>query len=87
MGLLLALGTACNLDNSSSARELRLLRAAKNGYMGDIRTLLDEGVDIETRNPSDGWTPLFWAAVRDNAPAVKLLAPGAPTWRRATAGG
>ncbi|MEK7864011.1 MAG: ankyrin repeat domain-containing protein, partial [Chloroflexota bacterium] len=74
MGFLLSLGMACGWDDTDAAREHRLLRAARNGYMGDIRTLLDQGVDIETRNPSDGWTPLFWAAVRDNAPAVKLLA-------------
>lgn len=74
MGLLLALGAACSFDDSNEAREHRLLRAAKNGYMGDLRSLLDQGVDIEARNPSDGWSPLFWAAVRDNGAAVKFLA-------------
>jgi serine/threonine-protein phosphatase 6 regulatory ankyrin repeat subunit B len=74
IALLLSLGAACDLDDSSAAREHRLLRAARNGYTGDIKKLLDQGVDIEARNPSDGWSPVFWAAVRDNAPAVKLLA-------------
>ncbi len=68
---LLAALAAC--ADTESSREIRLLRAARNGETKAVARLLDLGADIETRNPGDGWTPLMWAAVRDQSACVKLL--------------
>lgn len=65
---------ACGLGaDAGMKREERLIQAAKTGDLDSIRALLDAGVGVEAKNPGDGWTPLMWAAVRDQAPAVKLL--------------
>jgi ankyrin repeat protein len=71
--LLLAALAACGPADTPAGREERLLRAAREGDLKTISSLLDKGVDIEARNPGDGWTPLFWAAVRERADAVALL--------------
>ncbi len=70
--LLLSFAAAC-ADDSTSGREERLLRAARQGDLKTVSSLLDFGADIETANPGNGWTPLFWAAVKGNAPAIRLL--------------
>ena len=37
-----------------------------------LELLLDFGADIQQRGHND-WTPLHWAAVNDDAPAVEML--------------
>ena len=73
LGLLLPLAAACGEADTPAAREALLLRAARNGDAKTVTRYLDEGVDIEARNPGDAWTPLMWAAVRDHADLVRLL--------------
>lgn len=73
LGVLLSLAAACDRDGGSVTSEVRLLRAAREGKAAEVARLLDLGVDIETRNPGDGWTPLFWASVRGHPEVVKLL--------------
>lgn len=69
--LLALLAAAC--ADTESDREVRLIRAARNGESKTITAMLDAGADIETRNPGDSWTPLMWAAARDQSACVKLL--------------
>ena len=84
--LLLPFAAAC-ADDSTSGHEERLLRAARQGDLKTITSMLDRGTDIETRNPGNGWTPLFWAAVKGNPAAMRLLlARGAQIEARDTRG-
>ncbi|MDP3542635.1 MAG: ankyrin repeat domain-containing protein [Elusimicrobiota bacterium] len=72
--LLLPLAASCGGEGDTPAeREERLLRSARNGDMKTVVLLLDEGVDLEARNPGDAWTPLMWAAVRNHTPLVTHL--------------
>jgi ankyrin repeat protein len=70
--LLLPFAAAC-ADDSTSGHEERLLRAARQGDLKTVASMLDRGTDIEAANPGNGWTPLFWAAVKGNAPVIRLL--------------
>lgn len=49
-----------------------LLQAAKNNDAAAVRSIVNQGVDVNTPAP-DGATALHWAAYRDNEEAVKLL--------------
>ena len=46
--------------------------AVSNGNLNRVRTLLNQGVPVNTQNDA-GWTPLFRAAVRDRLNMVRLL--------------
>ena len=46
--------------------------ALSNGNLNRIRTLLNQGVPVNTRDEK-GWTPLFRAALRDRLNMVRLL--------------
>lgn len=71
----LSLLPGCGPDGAlGDSREERLLRAVKTGDLRDAEALLEQGADIETRHPGNGWTPLMWAATRENAQGVRLLA-------------
>lgn len=84
--LLLPFAAAC-ADDSDSGRGERLLRAARQGDLKNISYLLSLGADIEAADPGNGWTPLFWASVKGNGPAIKLLlARGARTEARDSKG-
>ena len=52
--------------------DLRLVNAAKNQDKAGVRTLLQEGVDVN-RPESDGTTALAWAAHRDDLEMADLL--------------
>lgn len=55
---------------------LSLLLGARNGDLKTLTRLLNEGADIEPRNPGDGWTPLLAAArwgKKGHEEAVTLL--------------
>jgi len=45
-------------------REERLLRAVKIVALGEVRQLVTDGVSVDCRDPSTGWTPLMLAARR-----------------------
>jgi ankyrin repeat protein len=46
--------------------------AASRGDLGEVRRLLDSGVDVNSRNKG-GQTALHWAALRGHAAAAELL--------------
>jgi TonB family protein len=52
--------------------EAALLTAAREGRVDDVRTLLDQGLDVNARNEDD-WTPLLFAAVGGHHEVVTLL--------------
>jgi cytohesin len=47
--------------------------AARTGNVDAIRTLLDNGADVNAKETQRGTTPLMWAADEGHAAAVKLL--------------
>ena len=57
---------------TTAAADLRLAEAAKNGDTEAVRTLLREGVPVNTP-PPDGVTALHWAALGDDAEMADLL--------------
>ena len=66
---------------SPKARKLNraLLQAAEAGDSTQVRELLAQGADIETRD-EDGWTPLMLAlAAYERYTAALLVELGAPT--------
>ena len=52
--------------------DLRLVAAAARQDAAAVRTLIDEGVDVDARRP-DGVTALLWAAHRDDIETAELL--------------
>ena len=56
----------------SSRKCKDILTAAANGKIEKVRNLLDEGVDVDTRD-SDNRTILHWAARKGHADIVQLL--------------
>jgi ankyrin repeat protein len=60
------------MNVSASARDLRLLEAAKRGDTAAVRTLLRHRPDVNAPDV-DGATALHWAAERDNVDTVDLL--------------
>ena len=50
-----------------------LLAAATQGQTWQVRSLLDKGARIETRDGQNGWTPLMWAARGGHVGTVRLL--------------
>ena len=52
--------------------DLRLVAAAARQDAAAVRTLIDEGVDVDARRP-DGVTALLWAAHRDDIEIAELL--------------
>jgi len=52
--------------------EERMFKSAKNDYERNIRKLLDSGLNPDIRDGA-GWTPLMWAAAKDNTDTLKLL--------------
>ena len=60
---------------TTTAADLRLAEAAKNGDTEAVRTLLREGVPVNTP-PPDGVTALHWAALGDDTEMADLLIRG-----------
>src|SRR5262249_20584150 len=52
-----------------------LMRAARDGERGDVKALLDQGVDISAKD-SYGWTALTYAAAQGDVSIVKALIAG-----------
>ncbi|NOT13439.1 MAG: ankyrin repeat domain-containing protein [Methylococcaceae bacterium] len=52
--------------------ELKLIEAVENGEIDRIKSLLNEGVDIEQKDDY-GWTALNWAAGKGNTSIVEIL--------------
>ena len=76
IGLLAAFLGALRLAAASSA-DLRLIDAVKNRDLRGIRALIDEGADLDARQPG-GATALAWAVhLQDHETADRLLASGA----------
>ncbi|XP_047100871.1 ankyrin repeat domain-containing protein 65-like [Schistocerca piceifrons] len=53
-------------------RGRRLIQAAVQGLVGELRALLAAGTDVEARG-GWGWTALHWAAVRGDVEVARLL--------------
>ena len=60
---------------TTAAADLRLVEAAKHGDTEAVRTLLREGVPVNTP-PPDGVTALHWAALGDDVEMADLLIRG-----------
>ena len=56
----------------AAGTDLRLIEAAKKSDVAAVRTLVKQGLDVNTR-AADGATALHWAAYRDQAELVQLL--------------
>ncbi len=52
--------------------KVSLFNAVKSGDINLIKSFVEKGVDVNTRNKY-GWTPLHWAAFRGKTEVVKLL--------------
>ncbi|KAM9222359.1 ankyrin repeat domain-containing protein 40-like [Leptosomus discolor] len=63
------------MSGAAEARELeeRLREAAALGDVEEVRRLLGEGADINSRNEINGWTCLHWASKRNHAQVVSCL--------------
>ncbi|XP_071620369.1 ankyrin repeat domain-containing protein 40-like isoform X2 [Heliangelus exortis] len=63
------------MSGAGEARELeeRLREAAALGDLEEVRRLLGEGADINSRNEINGWTCLHWASKRNHAQVVSCL--------------
>ena len=57
---------------SAAGRDLRLIDAAKQNDQVAVRTLLEQGVDVNARHP-DGSTALLWAVYYDDIETAGLL--------------
>jgi ankyrin repeat protein len=57
----------------SQHKKRELLRLARNGHTRRLRTLLDDGVDVNFLHRKTGMTPLMTAAYAGHIDAVKLL--------------
>ncbi len=67
--------TALDYDKSGILQGVlteELLRASRNGWLGDVSKLLEQGADIEARNGYDR-TALMWACERDHTDVARLL--------------
>ena len=64
---LLTLVPACRQDVNAE-----LLEAAGNGQTERVRSLLDAGADVDTKN-ANGYTALKWAVVRGHTGTVQAL--------------
>jgi len=74
-----------NSDADKSEINYALLDACKNGYVGVVKLLLDNGADVKYSN--DGFTALHFAMRSGNKEIVKmLLAHGADTEARDKSG-
>jgi TonB family protein len=71
---ILALSSGDTLTASTAQQddETALITAASQGRVDEVRTLLDQGIDVNARN-EDGWTPLLFAALGGHAEVVALL--------------
>ncbi|MCY6488794.1 ankyrin repeat domain-containing protein [Leptolyngbya sp. GGD] len=58
---------------SNAAREEMLRSAAFNGNAGLVKTLIQEGVNIDIPESRDGWTALMYAAAKGETTIVQLL--------------
>jgi uncharacterized protein len=50
----------------------QLLIAAQNGNIKEVRSLISQATDVNTRDEY-GWTPLLWAAMNGNTDIVRVL--------------
>ena len=72
MGRTVAVETLMLEDSNQNSRNQALLYAAEEGHEGIVRTLLQGGSDINTRDRSH-MTALMWAAKGGHKPVVQVL--------------
>ncbi|XP_032230975.2 ankyrin repeat domain-containing protein 40 [Nematostella vectensis] len=62
-----------NMEGSSEVAEEKLREFCCDGDVEKARFLLQQGVDVNSSNKINGWTPLHWASKRNHTGIVKLL--------------
>ena len=70
--------TAAVASVSAAADDVRLIDAAKQNNQFVVRTLLEEGLDVNARHP-DGSTALLWATYHNDPETAGLLISAALT--------
>ena len=71
--LLVAFAAATILSSCGPARETSLTRACSAGNINLVKSLLDQGADVNWKSPIGGDTPLAMAAMMDRTAVVQLL--------------
>ncbi|EDO35232.1 predicted protein [Nematostella vectensis] len=61
------------MEGSSKVAEEKLREFCCDGDVEKARFLLQQGVDVNSSNKINGWTPLHWASKRNHTGIVKLL--------------
>ena len=64
--LILALSGCTGAKNRNDALNISLHEAAGAGNIEAVQRLIDEGVNVNSKTPEVGETPLFWAAIGCN---------------------
>jgi ankyrin repeat protein len=59
-------------ESDEAALSARLLNAAQDGPLNEVRDLLDQGANVDCQNRY-GYTPLLWAVQRGNLAKIHLL--------------
>lgn len=62
-----------NIEQVKQTRQIRLLQAVSRGQLEHVRTLLDQGADINVKEKKTGHTPLMSASFKRRKKLVQLL--------------
>ena len=71
--VILVLFLSVESSNAYTDIDVKLFNAAQRGNLEEIRTLLEQGADINIRLGVDQWTPLMTASREGRLEAVELL--------------
>ncbi|MFC2141126.1 ankyrin repeat domain-containing protein [Acidobacteriota bacterium] len=62
-----------NIDQVKQTNQIRLLQAVSRGQLEHVRTLLDQGADINVKETKSGQTPLISASFKQRKKLAQLL--------------
>ena len=67
-----AIANSNKSKSSNPELNAKLLIAAKNGQLQEVRSLISQATDVNVRDEY-GWTPLLWAAMNGHTDIVRVL--------------